>query len=350
MAHAKRSPSGWPIYSRCPGAPAFWESPACDGLRDANEEYSDEGTCEHLLFERGLSGHDINQYLGQDFDVSAPGEEPRLVTVDQEMVDHVRVGVDYVLGRKAELEMWGDRVLLRTETQVDPAELVDDDEAKGHLRDFLGFVEKAKAVLQEARAEGAPRIPGPVQCEFCPGKSVCPEYAAGVTEKLGASPVYDPALAQELTAPVDGLSPEHLSRIQANAPFIRGFLNAVEKHITRQLEDGTAPPEIEQRWSLEPSTGHRRWKQDDDTTLKALQALGWTDPESGKKTRIRKADAMESKLRSPAQIEKEFKRLLQQGVINDTHVEALAQLWESPEGSLKLVRKHQPTVEDMFGD
>jgi len=427
MAHAKRSPSGWPIYSRCPGAPAFWASPACEGLRNTSEDYSDAGTCEHLLFERGLNGHDINQYLRQDFDVSEPGEEPRYVTVDKEMLDHVRVGVDYVLGRKAELEMWGDRVLLRAETPVDPSELVDDDHAFGtadallvapdeievidykrvhsHIidigtpdaphgqtalylvgaicayegrtdwkmrltviqptrdhsdgpvrsvvltqQDFLRFVEEAKAVLQAARAEDAPRVPGPVQCEFCPGKSVCPEYASDVAEKLGTSPVYDTAVAQELTAPVDGLSAEHLSRIQANAPFIRGFLNAVEKHITRQLEDGTAPPEIKQHWSLEPSKGRRRWKQDDDTTLKALQALGWTDPESGKKTRIRKADAMEAKLRSPAQIEKEFKRLLQQELINDTHVEALARLWETPEGSLKLVRKHQPTVEDMFGD
>jgi hypothetical protein len=426
--HADRSPSGWPIYSRCPGAPAFWKSPACDGLRDQSEEYSDEGTCEHLLFERGLNGHDLAQYLGTEIDVSEPGEDPRPVEVTQEMLDHVRVGVDYVLGRKADLEMWGDRVLLRTETPVDPSELVDDDQAFGHCdamlvapdeieiidykrvhshvidigtpvsphgqtalylvgavcayegrtdwkmritviqptrdhrdgpvrsvvltqRDFLGFVETAKAVLADAREPDRPRTPGPVQCEFCPGKAVCPEYAADVADKIGTSPVYTDAAAQELGEPVEGLSPAHLSAIQANAPFIRGFLNAVEKYITRRLEDGTAPPEIAQRWTLEPGKGRRRWKQDDDATLKALQALGWTDPESGKKTRIRKADAMESKVRSPAQIEKEFKRLKQQGVIQDTHLEALAQLWETPESDTKkLVRKHKPTVDDMFGD
>jgi len=95
---------------------------------------------------------------------------------------------------------------------------------------------------------------------------------------------------------------------------------------------------------------------DPEQALRDIQRIRWQDPITGKTTALKKAQIMEQKLRSPAQIEKEYQKLLKQGLISETHLEALERLIEKPRGALKLVHVSdkrpaaKPTVDQMFNE
>lgn len=104
MAHAQLSPSGWARWSSCPGSVR-----ACQDLPDSTSPYADEGTAAHDVLERTLNARyavfgDVafspSTFLGERVNVANEGEEPRLVTVDQEMVEHVETVAAYVEAKR----------------------------------------------------------------------------------------------------------------------------------------------------------------------------------------------------------------------------------------------------------
>lgn len=130
MAHAQLSPSGWGRWSVCPGSVA-----ACAGLPDSTSPYADEGTAAHTILERvlqgrytifGLSTFSAAQFVGERVNVADEGEEPRLVTVDDAMAEHVDTVADYVERRRQEMAAAGTHngfpgpVLVNAERQVSP--------------------------------------------------------------------------------------------------------------------------------------------------------------------------------------------------------------------------------------
>lgn len=107
MAHAQLSPSGWARWSACPGSVA-----ACQDLPDSTSPYADEGTAAHAILERvlqaryavfGALSFSPSTFLGERVNVAEEGAEPRLVTVDQEMVEHVETVAAYVETRRQEM-------------------------------------------------------------------------------------------------------------------------------------------------------------------------------------------------------------------------------------------------------
>jgi hypothetical protein len=142
-----------------------------------------------------------------------------------------------------------------------------------------------------------------------------------------------------------------------NRDLIRGLLNEVEKYAKEQLKNMVAPPELSNLYGIEEKYGHRKWiEQAEESILKGLQQIRWKDPVTGKTTGMKKKDLVEEKILSPTQVEKKFEQLAKNGLITDSHLEALKRLIIKPKSSdIKLVRLQEgetskiPTsIESMF--
>jgi hypothetical protein len=113
---------------------------AQEGIPNSSSVYADEGTAAHWVLEQVLTDLYVlgeafvpaSRYLGREVNVADDGEEPRYVTVSQEMTTHVQTVVDYVVGRVEELSQGGRvPVSCYAERRVDPAPLIGSDQSPG---------------------------------------------------------------------------------------------------------------------------------------------------------------------------------------------------------------------------
>ena len=136
MSHAILSPSGWDRWSVCPGSVA-----ACAGLPDETSSYADEGTAAHWVLEQvlqlrysGFFGDEsatADQFLGREVNVADEGQEPRLIVVGQEMVDHINNCADFIAGRVAAHRAYGGATQVLTEHKVNPVNMLRTHACKG---------------------------------------------------------------------------------------------------------------------------------------------------------------------------------------------------------------------------
>lgn len=427
MAHATLSPSGWARWSVCPGSVLAEPAPGAGG----SSAYADEGTAAHWVLEQALSSKYVMgfpqalaaPYLGQRVDVADEGEEPRLITVDQEMVDYVQEVIDYVDERVAFYRQWGP-VTVYPERRVNPAVFIGSDNCAGtedvsihsnwgvevvdlkygrgvvvdahdgfepngqlmlyllgdlasvpgyygdaakekgyHYRITIAqpraphadgpirsyeiladevdlFIAQTREAVAQIEAGAAHRVASEKGCRWCPAKATCPEHHAFVGQVLGApiaSWSFDD-LAQWTTRPPESLEDDEIVRILDARDLVMGLFRTVEEYAHNALFNATASPLLASRYKLVTGQSYRRWAYEgEDTVAKALQAIRWKDPASGKSTALKKAEIFEEKLRSPTQMEKIFKSKAKDAAFTQAHWDAFKRLVTKPEGSLKLV-------------
>jgi len=134
MSHAPLPPSGWDRWSVCPGSVE-----AEKGLPDTTSPYADEGTAAHIVLENVLRNKYVNRaktddhpgnYIGKQINVADEGQEPRHVTVNQEMVDAVATVVQYIKERVDDMRLFGP-VEVRAEERVNPGKVIGSDHLYG---------------------------------------------------------------------------------------------------------------------------------------------------------------------------------------------------------------------------
>jgi len=153
------------------------------------------------------------------------------------------------------------------------------------IADLRGW---AKMMLDRAKATqvpGAPRTAGE-WCKFCKAKADCPTFR-GVA--LAVAQVDFADIAEPLSPPpVVNLTPEQIGAILNAKGVLDDWLKAVEAKAFADIEGGVEVP----GWALKPKRATRKWRNEGETT-EWLEGAG-----------AEAEDYTETKLRSPAQIEK----------------------------------------------
>lgn len=132
-----------------------------------------------------------------------------------------------------------------------------------------------------AATDDAPLVQGP-HCRFCPAKAICPTWTAPLA-----------GLVERRKAQLPELSNEELGHLLNVADMAQEIIRDIQQLAYGKLERG----EVIAGWKLVPKQPRRQWQAPDEAVLKALRKL-----------RVRKADALETKLKSPAAIERVLKK------------------------------------------
>lgn len=284
MQHAKLSASGSAQWLNCPGSVKAQEN-----YGDDTNEFAMEGTRAHEVADRCLKkGKDAAKYVGKTV---------HNVVIDSTMAEYVQEYLDYVRSHE------GENTKLFTEERVDfsnvvpegfgtlDAAVLDYDTGICHIFDLkygrgvqvysyentqsqlyalgmineLGWMDAIKsfrihivqprkvtpppwdvsvadlqqfATFATERAElamtnSAPRVPGDKQCQWCKAKGDCAALGKFVEESISAE--FDD---------LDNICAEDLDdyrkkTILDNKKLIINFVEAVEKSVYNQIEDGT---------------------------------------------------------------------------------------------------------------
>jgi hypothetical protein len=160
--------------------------------------------------------------------------------------------------------------------------------------------------------DDTPLEPGP-WCQFCPVRVECPALHARGTELAKM------AFAQNANA-LPLLSNDDLGRILTQADMVAPWLEDVRTLALDRLKLGADIP----GWKMVAKRGHRVWTQDETETLERI-----TRDIPG----VSVGDLMQTKLRSPAQIEK---------VIPVSASGRFRQLWRMESSGVTLAPKDDP--------
>ena len=313
MKHSSFSPSSAERWMQCPGS---WFVP-----KDKTQSpYALEGSFAHVLASQVLNAENsAYDYLG--FVLTLPDQEKRVHhawTVDEEMARYVHEYVEYVkrlYTRKKimliEQFVSMDHFLPNGYGTLDCA-IIDLEERHAHVIDLKygkGVAVNAKLNHQlmlyacgikhlfknlksftlhvvQPRLETASqwdvsstmirkfqkqatdvggailsgskiRIPGEVQCRWCPDKADCPALSkmtkALVIQQMGMSETHDPACSNEETK----------LQILENKDLILAHIQAVVDDVTAHLKAGGKFP----GWKLVHSRGTTRWSEDAESKL-----------------------------------------------------------------------------------
>lgn len=156
----------------------------------------------------------------------------------------------------------------------------------------MSYAKAAETLLSEVKgplmmeAWGDEWLEAGSHCTFCPAAAICPKLeqrAMGV-----ANAFFNDTGAVVTRNQPSELDPSRIAQVLDGADDLQNWLNAVRALATRMAETGTEIP----GYHLADRIGHRKWKGEEAATCNALAELGLAD------------DMYETKLRSPAQIEK----------------------------------------------
>lgn len=353
------------MFLRCPGSVQL--SQTIETRRD--NEAAAEGTVAHRVREMCLRfGFEPEDFQGQYLTADGFTFE-----VDEDMVEHLRPGIEWVRGHpgrvlneyQVDLGRWmpeqfgtldvgiisDDLIVIndlkygagvpvpperheptmayalalwdnvaRHETDATEFLIVIDqprnDEGGGEwrvsLEELLDFGEEMKAGFERARSPDAPLIPGEKQCLFCEAKGVCPAYAAWSMEQFDL--VLDDLDDDEpLTlADVSKFDSERRAAVARNYERVKKWLDSVHRQVLEDALCGRPTPGLK---AVKGRRGNRAWIDRGKAEAKLRR---WLDPESI----YAKPDLL-----SPTQIEK----LLPKEKHGDLEL-----LWTQPEGKPSL--------------
>ena len=215
------------------------------------------------------------------------------------------------------------------------------------------------------------RQPSPEACRRCEARDNCAVRANAALKMLGDESLtlqvendgveaHRPLNLADVGAFADrsaeSLSPAQLVSIVLAAPFLREVLKDAEAFAQKLLAGADAPDELRAVRKLVRSKGALEWLEDDlDSVQKAVQAIRWKDPLSGKSTGLKRTDVTKQTLRTPTQIRKIFEERLKKGFITKTHMDAFERLVRRPDGGLMMVPLSDerpnaiPDLDEMFG-
>ncbi len=231
---------------------------------------------------------------------------------------------------------------------------------------FLDAAQGAVAAVAVADVEPTDKylVASEDGCRFCSAKGACAEYTRFALASVG---VIDngPLPAGDLIyqgaedfAKVDNrlLTPDRLVAILAAKDILVGALQAVEGHVQKMLEDGTADQAIRNRFKLVRKQTRRAWGLKDTAELeRRLKKLKGVDTKTGKLRALGKKDLYVTKLDSVAGVERTLKAM----TITPPTWSAFKLLVDKPEGSLTIAPQSDPrtavevkptTPVDAFGD
>lgn len=146
------------------------------------------------------------------------------------------------------------------------------------------------AAAERTQAPDAPLVTGD-HCRFCKAQAVCPAQKALAEDTAQAEFAVVQADPKALPVP-ETLELDQLTRALEVAPTIEGWFRAIREHVQYLIEVGEEVP----GWKLVEKRATRKWN--DETA-----AAEWLEQQIGE-------EAYEDpKLRSPAQAEKQLKKL-----------------------------------------
>lgn len=384
--HAPYGPSRIPMFLRCPGS--IQMSQKAPERRDS--EAAAEGTVAHHVREMVLEiGFRLEDFLGAE--IAADGFT---FEVDEDMIEHLRPGIEWVEqqpGRvinefQVDLSRWmpgqfgtldvgiiaDDRItindlkygigvpvdpvrheptmayalalwdnLARHETDATDFLIVIDqprhEEGGGEwhttLEELLEFGEEMQAGFQAAQAPDAPLRAGEKQCMFCPAKGICPEYARWSMDQFDL--ILDDLDDEGPLTPADAakFGPERRAKVAAHYGLLKKWLDAVHGQVLDDALGGLPTPGLK---AVKGKRGPRKWVSEQRAKEKLTLLLP---------AETHAEIYTEPTLKSPAQIE----RLLPKEQHGDLDL-----LWTQAEGrpSLAPEDSDKPAVTraDMLDD
>lgn len=352
-AHAKLGASNAHRWLACPGSVS-----AEAGMPDQTSSFAQEGTTAHELAEQALfRGPDILD-----------------IFYDQEMAEHVRVYVEYVLrlangsdsfdvetrvryddwvdggfGTADALIVRGDTLHVcdlkygkgvRVDAQDNPQGMLyalgawsmmsvvfDIKRVKIHIIQprldhiseweisvdaLLRWAEWVKQQAEKTADNDAPRIAGEKQCRFCKAKASCAALKK-MTEQIIMADFDD----LDDLRPANTLSDEEMAKALAAKPMIEAWLSAIENQVKSRLSSGDGFP----GYKLVEGRSNRQWSDEWGAAAKLVDLLGnekaYTPP----------------KLISPAQAEK---------ALGKKRAGSIADFITKPSGAPTLAQENDP--------
>jgi hypothetical protein len=374
------------MFLRCPGS--IQMSQKVEERRDS--EAAAEGTVAHHVREMVLEvGFDLDDFLG--LEIVADGFT---FEVDEDMIEHLRPGIEWVQAQpgrvinefQVDLSRWmpgqfgtldvgiisDDLITIndlkygmgvpvdpvrheptmayalalwdnvaRHETDATEFLIVIDqprnDEGGGEwrttLEELLEFGEEMRAGFEAAQAPDAPLHAGEKQCMFCPAKGVCPEYARWSMDQFDL--VLDDLDDGGPLTPADitKFSSERRAAVARNYGLLKKWLDSVHGQVLNDALCGQPTPGLK---AVSGRRGPRKWINEKRAKAKLLRMV----PED------KRAELYtEPALKSPTQIEKLFPK---------EQRDDLELLWTQDEGKPSLAPedsdKPAVTRADMLDD
>lgn len=308
-AHAPYGPSRIPMYLRCPGSVQFAQK--VGERRDSKA--AAEGTAAHHIREMCLVfGMDPEDFKGQE--VVADGFT---FEVDDDMVDHLRPGIEWIEERpgrlineyQVDLSRWvpgqfgtldvgiiaPDLITINDlkygmGVEVDPVRheptmayalglwdnvarhetdatefliVIDQPRIRGaggewrvSLDELLEFGERLKEGFEAAQAEDPPLVPGEKQCLFCPAKAVCPAYQKWAMDLIDLE--FDDMDEEQITlSNADDFTAAQRALIARHKTEIEKWLRAVYAKVAGDAHAGRPTPGLK---LVRGRKGARFWK------------------------------------------------------------------------------------------
>jgi hypothetical protein len=150
------------------------------------------------------------------------------------------------------------------------------------------FVTAYHAACEEALSS-APRLERGPHCRFCPARVICPAHTAPLLDlaqfTLPSPPSFNGAYA---TLPEKELYLRTLADGLTLVDLVRDIRTALHDQAKRALEGGDVVP----GYALSTGRAERHWRDDESTTIAALESLGLTHN-----------DIIAEAMRSPKQVE-----------------------------------------------
>lgn len=328
MAHSKIGASGMYRWSRCPGSVRL-----CEGIENVESEYAAEGTRAHELaaeflatavlgrsvfFKRDETVDAVKVYVDTVMGDFEPGD---VLLVEQQFdLSKLHPGLfgtadcvlyspslqllrvyDYKHGAGIPVDVVGEdgkpnvqlmyyalgALLANPTFRVKEVEIVivqprcfhSDGPVRRHRVDTLDLIEFAADLVEAAQRterRDAPLVSG-AWCRFCPAAANCPELHRNAV-----------AVAKREFGPALSYDPNQLADTLEKLPAMESFIKAVREFAYREAEQGRVPP----GWKLVEKRATRKWRDESDAA-EFLLLHGYEE-----------AEIFESKIKSPAQMEK----------------------------------------------
>lgn len=185
--------------------------------------------------------------------------------------------------------------------------------------DLEHFKMKFDRAIRLAESKNPPIHPGVKQCKWCPAGGACKArhremYANAV---LAMEHVAD-------QAPQEIMSIDHLAKILSTRKMVESAFSNIEQYLLEQLKQGQQVP----GYKLTTGRSSRKWKDGVDAFILG-ESLG-----------IDELDCLETKLRSPAQVEK---------LLKADGKKALVQFYDTWEGPLSISAETSKKESIAFG-
>jgi len=169
--------------------------------------------------------------------------------------------------------------------------------------ELLAFKEVAKEAAEKTRQPNAPLIPGPEQCEWCPGMrlAICPAVAQEVLSSVATVNEFED-LSSETLLPPETMGEDTLAQALGKLDLIEEWCSAVRTRAVQMLQSGQSVPGYK---LVAGRKGPRKWDKSRETEIVDYLL---------KTVRLTQDDIYSRELLSPTKIEKlvgpiQYKRL-----------------------------------------